>query len=153
GLVSGKLRPQSKNLIGQLFLLRVQFVRVRFAELFDTPRHCQNPPARVTNFVGIGSLCAARSSASRAVASSIPAISNMIRPGFTGATQRSGAPLPLPMRVSAGFLVKGSSGKIGIETLRARLMKGVIAGRDASSCRSVDHAAACGCTPYAPKAT
>src|SRR5262249_18929272 len=50
----------------------------------------------------------------------------MIRPGFTTATQNSGLPLPLPMRVSAGFLVTGLSGKMRMKifpprlTLRAR---------------------------------
>src|SRR5882672_2715480 len=92
------------------------------------------------NFVGIGSLFAANPIASLAVASSTPAISNMMRPGFTTATHFSGAPLPLPMRVSAGFLVNGLSGKIRIHNFPPRLMKRVIATRDASICRSVIHA-------------
>ena len=52
---------------------------------------------------------------------STPAISKSIRPGFTTATQPSGAPLPLPMRVSAGFLVNGLSGKIADPDLAAAL--------------------------------
>lgn len=42
----------------------------------------------------------------------IPVISNITRPGLTTATQYSGEPLPLPIRVSAGFAVIGLSGKI-----------------------------------------
>jgi len=38
------------------------------------------------------------------------------------ATQRSGLPLPEPMRVSAGFWVTGLSGKTLIQTLPPRLM-------------------------------
>ena len=45
-----------------------------------------------------------------------------MRPGFTTATHSSGDPLPLPMRVSAGFFVIGLSGKIRIHTLPPRLM-------------------------------
>ena len=43
-------------------------------------------------------------------------ISNKILPGLTTATQYSGLPLPLPIRVSAGFAVIGLSGKILIQT-------------------------------------
>src|SRR5437762_5155638 len=64
----------------------------------------------------------------------------MMRPGFTTETHFSGAPLPLPMRVSAGFLVNGLSGKIRIHNFPPRLMNRVIATRDASICRSVIHA-------------
>jgi len=44
------------------------------------------------------------------------------RPGRTHATHPSGEPLPLPIRVSAGFLVKGLSGKTRIQTRPPRLM-------------------------------
>src|SRR5256885_11518341 len=100
----------------------------------------------------MGSLCAASPKASLAVASSMPAISNMMRPGFTTETQRSGAPLPLPMRVSAGFLVKGLSGKIRIHNFPPRLMNRVMATREASICRSVIHAASMAFSPYSPNA-
>ena len=53
------------------------------------------------------------------------------------ATHSSGAPLPLPMRVSCGFLVIGLSGKTRIQILPPRLMKRVIATRAASICRAV----------------
>ncbi len=75
---------------------------------------------------------AARRMASRASGSGTPASSNMIRPGLTTATQPSGEPLPEPMRVSAGFLVTGSCGKMLIQTLPPRLMRRVMAIRAAS---------------------
>src|SRR6267154_2313257 len=57
-----------------------------------------------------------------------------MRPGLITATQSSGAPLPLPIRVSAGFLVIGLSGKTRIQILPPRLIKRVIAIRPASIC-------------------
>src|SRR5580698_4689532 len=100
----------------------------------------------------MGSLWAASPNASRAVASSMPAISNMMRPGLTTETHFSGAPLPLPMRVSAGFLVNGLSGKMRIQSLPPRLMKRVIATRDASIWRSVIQAHSIALSPYSPNA-
>src|SRR5580658_8521724 len=82
----------------------------------------------------------------------MPAISNMMRPGLTTATHFSGAPLPLPMRVSAGFLVYGLSGKMRIHNLPPRLMKRVMATRDASIWRSVIQAFSMAFSPYSPKA-
>src|SRR6516225_6795842 len=75
-----------------------------------------------------------------------------MRRGFTTATQRSGAPLPLPIRVSAGFLVNGLSGKVRIHSFPPRLMKRVIATRDASIWRSVIHAFSSAFSPNSPKA-
>ena len=49
--------------------------------------------------------------------SETPDISNSTLPGFTTATQYSGDPLPLPIRVSAGFFVTGLSGYILIHIL------------------------------------
>src|SRR5215211_433405 len=88
--------------------------------------------------------------ASRAVFSSTPSISNSTRPGLTTATQPSGAPLPLPIRVSAGFLVIGLSGKTRIQILPPRLMKRVIATREASICRPVIHAGSSAFNAYSP---
>src|SRR5208337_2741934 len=79
-----------------------------------------------TKRVGTGSFCEARLSASRAVASFTPFISYRTRPGLTTAIQPSGAPLPLPIRVSAGFFVKGLSGNIRIQTLPPRFTWRVI---------------------------
>ena len=61
----------------------------------------------------------------------------MIRPGRTTQTHCSGAPLPLPIRVSCGFLVIGLSGNTRTQILPPRLMNRVIATRAASICRSV----------------
>jgi hypothetical protein len=55
-----------------------------------------------------------------------------MRPGFTTATQYSGAPFTLPIRVSAGFTVTGLSGNMRIQSLPERLMWRMIATRAAS---------------------
>ena len=61
----------------------------------------------------------------------------MTRPGLTLATHHSGEPLPEPIRVSAGFLVSGRSGKMLIQTFPPRRMCRVMAIRAASICRLV----------------
>src|SRR5476651_883031 len=102
------------------------------------------------NLVLMGSLWAARRMAAAAVARSTPSISNKIFPGRITATHWSGAPLPLPMRVSAGFLVIGLSGNRRIQTLPPRLMERVMATRAASICRSVIHAHSSAFRPNSP---
>src|SRR5215218_8756032 len=102
------------------------------------------------NLVLTGSLCPARRIASRASGSGTPASSNITRPGFTTATQPSGEPLPEPMRVSAGFFVKGLSGKTLIHTLPPRLILRVIAIRAASICRFVSQPSSRALMPYSP---
>src|SRR5439155_6140580 len=77
-------------------------------------------PSRVTTRVATGSLWLARRIASVASSCGTPAISNRIRPGLTTATQWSGAPLPEPMRGSAGLFVPGLSGKMRAPSLPAR---------------------------------
>src|SRR5579863_6206424 len=149
GLPGGELKAQPEDLLGQLALPLVQFRRILIAQFFDSLGH-QSAPARLTKRVRIGSLCAASSIASCAVARSTPAISNITRPGFTTATHFSGAPLPLPMRVSAGFLVKGLSGKMRIHSFPPRLMNLVMATREASICRSVIQAGSSALRPYSP---
>src|SRR5581483_4070031 len=107
--------------------------------------------SRSINRVAMGSLCAARWSASRASSGATPPTSNMTRPGRTTATQWSGAPFPPPMRVSAGLAVAARSGKIRIQTLPPRFRWWVIVRRAASICRAVIHAGSSACKPISPK--
>ena len=63
--------------------------------------------------------------------------SGIVTTSLAAATHCSGAPLPLPIRVSCGFLVIGLSGNMRIQMRPLRLMKRVIAMRPASIWRSV----------------
>ena len=65
---------------------------------------------RSTKRVLIGSFAAASVRASFATWVVTPSISKITRPGLTRATQYSGAPLPEPIRTSAGFFDTGTSG-------------------------------------------
>src|SRR2546426_7955052 len=106
---------------------------------------------RVMNFVRIGSFVAASRSDSRATDSVTPSNSNKMLPGFTVATQYSGWPLPLPMRVSGGRAVTDLSGKMRIHSLPLRFMLRVSATRAASNCVFVIHARSRVCNPNSPK--
>src|SRR2546421_3629894 len=76
-----------------------------------------------------------------------------MRPGLTTATHSSGLPLPLPMRVSAGFFVTGLSGNTRIHTLPPRLRLRVSATRAASIWRLVTQRGSSALRPYSPKAS
>src|SRR6267378_2915449 len=117
--------------------------------------HDMLPPSswRSTKRVRIGSLDAPSFIACCARTLEMPSSSNITRPGLTTATQNSGAPLPLPMRVSAGFFVTGLSGKIRIHILPPRLMLRVMATRAASIWRFVSHAGSSAWSPYSPNVT
>src|ERR1700690_2622774 len=115
-------------------------------------RHRFSPaPVRATNFVAIESFAEPRRIASLAVARSTPSISNRMRPGLILATQYSGAPLPEPMRTSAGFLETGTSGKTRIQTRPARFMWRVMARRAASISRALSRSGSRALRPYSPK--
>src|SRR5205823_2899119 len=103
------LNAHAEDLIDQLALARAQLVdpeRLQLCRLHSI-FSCEK---RVANFVRIGSFAAASFIASHASFSDTPFISNITRPGRTTHTHCSGAPLPLPMRVSCGFFVIGLSG-------------------------------------------
>src|SRR5690606_30956096 len=111
--------------VEQLFLGLLEFVDETLvlesielvgAKLLGTDRHYASPSSRLMMRALSGSLWMARVSASRAMVSLTPLSSNSTRPGLTFATHHSGLPLPLPMRVSAGFFVSGRSGKMLIHT-------------------------------------
>src|SRR6185436_16439788 len=147
-----KLESHTKDRFLQLSDLAMKILGGQISHFISL--HASPPPScslREMNFVLMGSFAAASLMASRAVFSSTPSISNSTRPGLTTATQPSGAPLPLPMRVSAGFFVMGLSRKIRIQILPPRLMKRVIATRDASICLPVIQAGSRALSPYSPK--
>src|SRR5688500_13928566 len=102
------LHPQAEQVAPRRRDVVAQRVVVQLVQL--TGSHACSRSSRRTNFVFTGSLWPASRMASRASGSGTPASSNITRPGFTTATQPSGEPLPEPMRVSAGFFVKGLSG-------------------------------------------
>src|SRR4051812_22007852 len=93
------LNAQPKQLIVHLSDALLQLVHREIADLGHLHDACSSAN-RVANFVLMGSLAAARRIALRASVSLTPSISNRIRPGRTTHTHSSGAPLPLPMRVS-----------------------------------------------------
>src|SRR4030095_9945491 len=129
-LAGDVLEPEVEQLLLGLGQLGGQLIRVQVGQLTCLHGH-HSASTRFTNLHFRASLWAARRMASWAVASETPDSSNITRPGLTTATHHSGEPLPEPMRVSAGFLVTGLSGKRFTQTLPPRLMLRVIAIRAA----------------------
>src|SRR5262249_49688072 len=78
-----------------------------------------------------GSLLLASLNALWAISLGTPSSSYNTRPGSTTATYSSTPPLPLPIRVSSGFLVSGLSGKMRMNSLPMRLVSRWIAIRAA----------------------
>src|SRR5205823_14947791 len=123
------------------------------ADVFDFHLgHVTYSAMRATKRVLIGSLAAASASASLAVCTVTPSISNITRPGLTRATQYSGVPLPDPMRTSAGFFDTGTSGNTRIQTRPARFMWRVSARRAASIWLAVTRSGSVAFRPNWPKA-
>src|SRR5206468_4527122 len=113
------LDAHPEQLIGEVPFFRRELVDTEIAQLRRL-HSAFSSAKRVANFVRIGIFAAASFIASRASFSGTPSISNSTLPGRTTATHCSGAPLPLPMRVSCGFLVMGLSGKTRTQILPPR---------------------------------
>src|SRR6266852_8693400 len=151
-LPHGLLNAHPEQLVGEVALLDAELVGAEVAQ-FRGLHSIFSWAKRVANLVRIGSLAAASRIASRASFSVTPSISNSTRPGRTTHTHCSGAPLPLPMRVSCGFFVIGLSGNTRTQILPPRLMKRVIATRAASICRSVSQHGSSAFSPKSPNDT
>src|SRR5215471_5754622 len=151
-LSAGLLEAQVESFlaqVAQLFLELVVGLGTQIAGLHGfSPQ--PSAPTRATKRVLIGSLAAARASASRATVTGTPSSSNSTRPGLTRAAQNSGAPLPEPMRTSAGFFDTGTSGNTRIQTRPARFMWRVMARRAASIWRAVRRSGSIAFRPYWP---
>src|SRR5262245_14217802 len=149
-LAGGELEAELEQLVLGLAQAVDEAAVVEVAEGF--PRH-QSASSLVTKRALIGSFWIARSMAARATTASGYDSSKSTRPGLTTATQRSGLPLPDPIRVSAGFCVTGLSGKTLIQTFPPRLMWRVMAIRAASIWRAVIHPGSSAWMPNSPKLT
>src|SRR6478609_7324692 len=137
-LPGGALEAQVEALLLQIQDGVILLIRAQCTDVFDLHLgHGHYSAMRSTKRVLIGSLAAARVSASRAVWVLTPSISNSTRPGLIRTTHNSGAPLPEPMRTSAGFFDTGTSGNTRIQTRPARFMWRVSARRAASIWRAV----------------
>src|SRR5260221_5750425 len=122
-LAGGGLEAQFELLLLERQQLVGQLVGRQAAHFVDLHHQCSTAASmRVTMRVFTGSLAAPSFRASRATSSVTPSTSNMIRPGATRAAQYSIAPLPLPMRTSAGLSLTGTSGKIPIHTRPSRFI-------------------------------
>src|SRR6185437_15768361 len=142
------LEAQVELLLLQADQLFGQLVGRQPANFVDLHHACSATASmRVTMRFFTGSLAAPRRRASRATSSGTPSISNMMRPGWTRAAQYSTAPLPLPIRTSAGLSVTGTSGKMRIHTRPWRFIWRVIARRAASIWRAVTRS---GCSDFSP---
>src|SRR5438105_1926926 len=153
-LTVGALKTQVELFLLELYERVTEFVlrlTVQIGGCGRFLRHCLQTSRRATNFVPIESFAAPRRSASFAVSVSTPSTSKRIRPGLMRATQNSGAPLPEPMRTSAGFFDTGTSGKTRIHTRPARFIWRVMARRAASISRAVIRSGSTAFRPKAPK--
>src|SRR3990167_657946 len=138
-LATGLLETQVERFLAEVAELALEFVLGLGTQIagFHVRPPQPSAPTRATKRVLIGSLAAASARASLATRTGTPSSSNRMRPGFTRAAQNSGAPLPEPMRTSAGFFDTGTSGNTRIQTRPARFMWRVMARRAASIWRAV----------------
>src|SRR5215212_3289565 len=152
-LSAGLLETQVECFLAQIAQLFLELVVGLGTQIGGLHGSLPQPaaPTRATKRVLIGSLAAASSSASRATWTGTPSSSNSTRPGLTRAAQNSGAPLPEPMRTSAGFLETGTSGNTRIQTRPARFMWRVMARRAASIWRAVRRSGSIALSPNWPK--
>src|SRR3954471_5690386 len=111
-LVGGLLQLVLEEVLLQLAHGALQLRRLVAAEILRANALAHSTDSRPTKRVCTASLCSARWNASRARSSFTPSSSYITRPGRTTATHSSGLPLPLPIRVSAGFFEIGLSGKM-----------------------------------------
>src|SRR5260221_4526762 len=154
-LSAGLLKAQVESFLAQVAQLFLELVIGLGAKIAGLHGFLPQPsaPTRATKRVLIGSLAAASARASLATVTGTPSSSNSTRPGLTRAAQNSGAPLPEPMRTSAGFLDTGTSGNTRIHTRPARFMWRVMARRAASIWRAVTRSGSSALSPYSPKAS
>src|SRR5216684_492386 len=148
-LPHGLLNAHPEQLVREVALPGAELVGAEVAQ-FRGLHSIFSWAKRVANLVRIGSLAAASRIASRASFSVTPSISNSTRPGRMTHTHCSGAPLPLPIRVSCGFFVIGLSGNTRTQIFPPRLINRVMATRAASICRSVNQHGSSARRPYCP---
>src|SRR6266702_3275836 len=152
-LPGGAVGAQVEALLLQIQDCVILLVGAQRADVFDLHLcHGHYSAMRSTKRVLIGSLAAASVSASFAVCTVTPSISKSTRPGLTRATHSSGAPLPEPMRTSAGFFDTGTSGNTRIQPRPARFMWRVSARRAASIWRAVTRSGSVAFRPNWPNA-
>src|SRR6195256_3787019 len=145
------LETQVERFLAQVAQLVLELIVGLGTEIGGLHGVLPQAPTRATKRVLIGSLAAGSSSGSRATWTDTPSSSNSTRPGFTRAAQNSGAPLPEPMRTSAGFFDTGTSGNTRIQTRPARFMWRVMARRAPSIGRAVKRSGSIAFSPYEPK--
>src|SRR6266404_3998139 len=152
-LATGLLESQVECFLAQVAQLLLELVVGPRTQIAGLHGYLPQPsaPTRATKRVLIGSLAAASASASLATVTGTPSSSNSTRPGLTRAAQNSGAPLPEPMRTSAGLRDTGTSGNTRIHTRPARFMWRVMARRAASIWRAVRRSGSIAFRPKAPK--
>jgi len=111
-LLRNRLRSQIKQMPLELLEFAPDFIGAQFAVMlrFHTKLSFYNECLRLTNLHLTGILCATLTKACFATFSLTPPISKQTWPGLTLATQNSGSPLPLPIRVSNGLALTGLCG-------------------------------------------